>query len=75
MERKKKREIARRMASLEKRIQRAKTEEEKAQIEEEMAKAAMDLVLNDTFDFSTMDYIDNYIRGKFDNDKSNKQNT
>ena len=75
MERRQKREIARQMANLEKRHQRATTSEEKALVEEEMTRITMQLVdglSEDTFDFAAMEYIDDYVQRnlKVDNQKN-----
>lgn len=76
MKRKQKRELARQMANLEKRHQRATTPEEKAQVEEEMVRVTMNLVdgLSEekAFDFAAMTYIDDYVQNKLkiDNQKN-----
>lgn len=67
MKRKDKREIARRLANLEKRYQRATTDEERKLLEDEMTDITMNLVdglSEDTFNLDAISYIDNYVQQK-----------
>lgn len=75
MERKEKRDIARKMLKLEQRYQKAQSQEEKDQIEIAMNDLTIKLVAkisDGDFDMSAMAYIDDYIQEhlKVDNQKN-----
>lgn len=64
MERKTKREFARKVANIESKIQRAKTQEERASAEQEMESEILAFMDREDFSPDIMEYVDSYIINK-----------